>query len=560
MQWLIDLFTQASYLQVVLMLSVICAIGLVLGQVKVKGVQLGVTFVFFAGIVLGDVMNRLGIQTDWRMVALAQNFGLILFVYSLGVQVGPGFLPSFKQGGFKLNIYGFLTLVLTTLAAIGVYAFTKISFPEAMGLLSGAATNTPMLGAAQQSLLDIHPEQAEAASTMAKACAVGYPCGVVGVLACMIAFNLMSKGKNKSHAADPSGETYVAEFHVSNPAIFNKSLGELAKLTEKHIIVSRVWREGKVSIPSSKTVLKKDDHLLAVLNRTDLQSFEILFGEKDATDWNRPDIDWNSIDSSGLVSRHVIVTKRELNGVKIGSLHLRNSFDINITRINRAGIQLVAYPGLRLQLGDRLTIVGSEDALNKVSEILGNQQKELQNPNLFAIFIGIFLGVVLGSIPFFIPGISTPVKLGIAGGPIIIGILMGAFGPRLHLSTYTTRSANLMLRQLGIVVYLACLGLSSGAGFFDTLFCAQGLFWILASLFIAIVPVFICGLLASKFGKLDYAQNAGVLCAAMANPMALTYANANTDEEEASAAYATVYPFAIFLRVISAQLLMLMFV
>ena len=558
MQWLSNLFLQPSYLQVVLILSVICAIGLVLGQIKIKGVQLGVTFVFFAGILLGDVMNAHGILTDWRMVALAQNFGLILFVYSLGVQVGPGFLPSFKKGGIKLNLYGLLTLVLTTLAAFGVYAFTSASFPDAMGLLSGAATNTPMLGAAQQALLDVHPEQTAAASNMAKACAVGYPCGVIGVLACLIAFNLMTKGQ-KSHSTDPAGDTYVAEFHISNPAIFDRTIGEIATLTDKHIIVSRVQRDGKVSIPSSATVLHKDDQILAVLNRADLQNFQILFGTQADKDWNRSDIDWNNIDSSGLVSRNVIVSKHEVNGVKIGSLHLRNSFDVNITRVNRAGILLVAYPRLRLQLGDILTIVGSENAVNKVSEILGNQQKELQTPNLFAIFVGIFLGVILGSIPFFFPGISTPVKLGIAGGPIIIGILMGAFGPHIHLSTYTTRSANLMLRQLGIVVYLACLGLSSGAGFFDTVFCSQGLFWLAASLFIAIVPVFISGFIASKFGKLDYAQNAGMLCAAMANPMALTYANANSDEEEASAAYATVYPFAIFLRVISAQILILIF-
>lgn len=554
-----DIFTTPSCLQVVILLSIACAVGLGLGEIKIKGVQLGVTFVFFAGIFIGDIMYRNGIETDWKMVQLAQNFGLILFVYALGVQVGPGFFTSLKKGGIKLNLFGLLTILLTTLSAIAVYAFSSIPFTDSMGLLCGSVTNTPMLGAAQQSLLDVHPDQVDAANNMATACAVAYPVGVVGVLICLIIFNFASKGKPSEAKADPSGDTYVAEFHVSNPAIFNKSVSEIAALSDKHIIISRIYHEGVVAIPTADTRVAKDDHVMAVLSRNDLQGFKIIFGEQEATDWNRPDIDWDSIDSSGMVSRHILVTKKELNGVKIGSLRLRNSFNVSITRVNRAGIQLVAYPGLRLQLGDRLTIVGEENAINKVGEILGNQQKELQAPNLVAIFLSIFLGVVLGAIPIMIPGMSTPVKLGIAGGPIIVGILMGAFGPRIHLSTYTTRSANLMLRQMGIVIYLACLGMCAGGGFAETVFSSQGLIWVIIALAMTVVPTLISGLIASKFGHMDFAQNAGMLCAAMANPMALTYANANTDEEEASEAYATVYPLSMFIRVISAQLLMLIF-
>ena len=392
---------------------------------------------------------------------------------------------------------------------------------------------------------------------MASACAVGYPFGVLGVLVCMIVLRFALRGREgekKSH-----NETYVAEFHVSNPALFGRMIGDVNQLTDKHLIISRLWRDGKIVIPSAKTVLRKDDHLLAVLHPGDVEQFKVIFGEQDDKDWNRPDIDWNHIDGSNLVSRHVLVTKRHLNGVKIGSLHLRNSFDINITRVGRAGIELVASPGLRLQLGDRLTVVGTETAIAKVSEILGNEEKELRNPNLVAVFIGIFLGVVLGAIPIAVPGISVPVKLGIAGGPIIVGILMGAFGPRIHLSTYTTRSANLMVRQIGIVMYLACLGYGAGHGFIDTVFCLNGLVWILVSLFIATVPVLVCGFIQSRLGKNDYAQTAGTLCAAMANPMALSYVNSNSDEEEASEAYATVYPLAMFIRVISAQLIMLLF-
>lgn len=541
------------------MLSIACTVGLALGEIKVKGIQLGVTFVFFAGIVMREVMDSLGIQTDWKMISLAQNFGLILFVYALGVQVGPGFFGSFKRGGIKLNLYGILAIALTSLGAVLTVAFTSISFTDSMGLLCGSATNTPMLGAAQQTLLDMHPEQTAQANNMATACAVSYPVGIVGVIICLIILSRVYKGKIQGNRYDPSGDTYIAEFHVSNPAIFGKTIKEVASLTDRHLIISRVWRDGVVSIPISTTVLEKGDHIMAVLSRNDLQNFQVIFGEQDMTDWNRPDIDWDNIDSSGMVSRHVLVTRKELNGVKIGSLHLRNSFNISITRVNRAGIQLVAYPGLRLQLGDRLTIVGDSNAIEKVGEILGNQQKELRTPNLVALFLGVFLGIVLGAIPIIIPGLSTPVKLGIAGGPIIVGILMGAFGPRIHLSTYTTRSANMMIRQMGIVVYLACLGMGAGDGFIETVFCSRGLVWIAVSLAMTVIPILVCGIIAAKTGKLDYAQNAGMLCAAMANPMALTYANANSNEDEASEAYATVYPLSMFLRVISAQLLIILF-
>ena len=557
MEWLHELIFQPSYLQTVLLIAVISAIGLALGQIKVKTVSLGVAFVFFIGIIIGEICDRLDIRTQTQMVQFAQNFGLILFVYSLGVQVGPGFFTSLRQGGLKLNLFGFSAIVLTTLTAIIAFLVTGLPFPDIMGLLCGAATNTPMLGAAQQSFLEVHPDQIRAANNMASACAVGYPFGVLGVLVCMIVLRFALRGREgekKSH-----NETYVAEFHVSNPALFGRMIGDVNQLTDKHLIISRLWRDGKIVIPSAKTVLRKDDHLLAVLHPEDVEQFKVIFGEQDDKDWNRPDIDWNHIDGSNLVSRHVLVTKRHLNGVKIGSLHLRNSFDINITRVGRAGIELVASPGLRLQLGDRLTVVGTETAIAKVSEILGNEEKELRNPNLVAVFIGIFLGVVLGAIPIAVPGISVPVKLGIAGGPIIVGILMGAFGPRIHLSTYTTRSANLMVRQIGIVMYLACLGYGAGHGFIDTVFYLNGLVWILVSLFIATVPVLVCGFIQSRLGKNDYAQTAGTLCAAMANPMALSYVNSNSDEEEASEAYATVYPLAMFIRVISAQLIMLLF-
>lgn len=560
MDWIVELFTQPTYLQAVIFICIVSATGLAFGEIKFKGVSLGVTFVFFAGIVLGDLLDKQGIETNWQMISLAQNFGLILFIYTLGLQVGPSFFPSLAQGGIKLNLLGLLAVVLTTAMALVFSALKIIPFTESVGLLCGAATNTPMLGAAQQAMLDVYPDRIQDAADMASACAVGYPIGVLGVLVSIIIFKVMAGSKTSSRTEN-STEAFVAEFHISNPAIFGMSIKEVAALSEKkHLIISRIWRNGKVSIPVSDTILEKDDHILAVLRKDDLQSFLLLFGEKDAKDWNRPDIDWDSVDAGRLVSKHVLVTKKGLNGVKIGALHLRNSYNINITRINRAGIQLVASPNMRLQLGDRLTVVGEEKAIKKVGEILGNEQKELANPNLVAIFFGMFLGVFVGMIPLLIPGMSVPVKLGVAGGPILVGILMGAFGYRFHFTTYTTRSANMMLKQVGIVIYLACLGLTSGRGFFSTILSLQGLVWIAVSLAIAIVPVVLTGLVASKAFKLDFAQNAGMLCASMANPIVLSYANSVTDENEASEAYATVYPFSMFIRVLSAQLLMLIFI
>lgn len=558
MDWISELFVSPGYLQTVILLSLICATGMVFGQIKVKGVSLGVTLVFFAGILMGHICKRCGIDFNRDMIALAQNFGLIIFVYSLGIQVGPGFFNSFKKEGLRLNLIGLVVVVLTTLFGLGICAAAGVSLSDSMGLLSGAVTNTPMLGAGQQALLDIHPERIQESHDMATACAVGYPFGVFGVLICTILLRFIFAKKLSSRKSDPDSETYVAEFHVSNPAIFGRSIGELATLSEKHIIVSRVWRDGVVTIPYSSTILQKDDHIMAVLRKSDVSAFKIIFGEQESTDWNRSDIDWDHIDGSNLVSKHVLVTRKELNGVKIGSLHLHNTLAVNITRIYRAGISLVAYPGLRLQLGDRLTLVGEAEAIAKVGEILGNEEKVLKNPNLVALFIGIILGVILGAIPVAIPGMSTPIKLGIAGGPIVIGILMGAFGPSIHLSTYTTRSANLMIRQMGIVIYLACLGLNAGGDFFQTVLCSQGLVWIALSFAIALIPTVVCGLFAGKFFGLDYAQNSGMICAAMANPMALTYANTIVDDDEASEAYATVYPLSMFVRVISAQLLILL--
>ena len=474
MNWLQEAFLEPTMVQAVIIISLVSALGLYLGRIKIFGISLGITFVFFAGILAG----HLGIVVNKDMLYFAQSFGLILFVYALGLQVGPGFFSSLKKGGVAMNMMGLGVILLGLIMTVGLHWVTGVSLSNMVGLLCGAVTNTPALGAAQQALLQIDPTNTKGVTDMALACAVAYPLGVVGViLAIIILRALFADKKQKDLKEQRDTTTYVAEFHVSNPAIYEKSIKDVMKLTDKHFVISRVWRNGKVSIPTSDTLLHEHDHLLIISVKSDVENIKVLFGEQENVDWNKADIDWNAIDSQ-LISRRIAVTRNRVNGVKLGSLRLRNLYGINITRVNRAGIDLLASPDLRLQIGDRLTIVGEANSVNTVGKILGDEIKRLNNPNLLAVFIGISLGMLLGALPITLPGMSTPVKLGIAGGPIIVGILMGAFGPRFHLTTYTTMSANLMLRQLGIIIYLAGLGIDSGVHFFETVFRAEGLLWI----------------------------------------------------------------------------------
>ena len=492
------------------------------------------------------------------MLAFAQNTGLIIFVYTLGLQVGPGFFSSFKKGGVKLNILG-LSVVLAGFILTACISLAYGSpITEAIGLFAGAVTNTPMLGAAQQAALQIHPENPDVVTTMSLACAVGYPVGVIGMITVIIILRKIG-GNNTAQQKPATGvaKPFITEFQISNPAVFGKTIKEITSLTNAKFVISRVWRNGKVSIPTSDTVITEHDHLLVISSQSDIEKIKALFGEKENKDWNKEDIDWNAIDSM-LISRRILVTKSHINGVRLGSLRLRNLYGINITRVNRAGIDLLASPNLRLQIGDRLTIVGESAAVDNVRKILGNEEKRLNEPNLIAIFIGLALGVILGSIPFGFPGMSVPVRLGIAGGPIIVGILMGAFGPRFHLTTYTTQSANLMLREFGLVTYLAGLGLDAGKDFFETVFCSEGLIWIALAFAMAVIPTLAVGILAQKFFKTDYARNVGMLCGSMANPMALNYASTTVDNDEPAVSYATAYPVAMFARVIIAQIVILL--
>ena len=550
MEWLYSLFIEHSALQAVVVLSLISAIGLGLGKIHVCGISLGVTFVFFAGILAG----HFGLSIDPQMLNYAESFGLIIFVYALGLQVGPGFFSSFRKGGVTLNMLAIAVVILGTFLAVVCSYTTGVSLPNMVGILCGATTNTPALGAAQQTLKQMGLES----STPALGCAVAYPLGVIGVILAVLLIRklLVRREDLEVQEKDDANKTYIAAFQVHNPAIFNKSIKDIAHMSYPKFVISRLWRDGNVSIPTSEKIIKEGDRLLVVTSEKDALALTVLFGEQENTDWNKEDIDWNAIDSQ-LISQRIVVTRPELNGKKLGALRLRNHYGINISRVYRSGVQLLATPELTLQLGDRLTVVGEAAAIQNVEQVLGNAIKSLKEPNLVAVFVGIILGLALGAVPFSIPGISTPVRLGLAGGPIIVGILIGTFGPRLHMITYTTRSANLMLRALGLSLYLACLGLDAGAHFFDTVFRPEGLLWIGLGFGLTLVPTVLVGFFAFKIMKIDFGSVSGMLCGSMANPMALNYANDTIPGDNPSVAYATVYPLSMFLRVIIAQVLLM---
>ena len=552
MEWLYDLFFEQTALQAVIILSLIISTGLGLGKLHICGISLGVTFVFFMGILAG----HLGFAIDPQMLTYAESFGLVLFVYALGLQVGPGFFSSLQQGGYKLNMLGLGVILLGTIMAVALTAITPISMPDMVGILCGATTNTPALGAAQQTLKQL----GESTSGAALSCAVTYPLGVVGVILAIIVVKklFVRPADMEQHEHEDPNHTYIATFQVHNPAIYNKSIQDLVHISTIKFVISRLWRNGQVSIPTSEKILKEHDRLLVITTEKDVQPLKILSGKKKKKDWNKEDIDWNAIDSE-LISKHIVISRPEINGKKLGSLRLRNTYGINISRVLRSGVQLLATPELVLQLGDRLTVVGEAAAIKNVEKVLGNTVKTLKDPNLASIFIGIVLGLIVGSIPIAIPGISSPVKLGLAGGPIIAGIVIGSYGPRLHLVTYTTRSASLMLRGIGLSLYLACLGLDSGVHFFDTVMRPEGALWIGIGFLITFIPVVIMALVALRLCKMDFGNTCGMLCGSMANPMALNYANDIIPNDNPAISYATVYPLGMFIRVIIAQLILMIF-
>ena len=548
MNWFADTILQPSAIQAVIIICLICAAGLSLGKLRFRGISLGVTYVFFFGILAGAV----GLRVDSQMLGYAESFGLILFVYTLGLQVGPGFISAFRQGGTQFNLLAVGVVLLGTLMALGVAWAGWLPLQDMMGVLCGATTNTPALGAAQQTLKQLQ----QPASGAALSCAVTYPLGLVGVILALIMVRGWLSRHEKEQKDGKADEPFIASFTVCNPAVFGHTLGEISHMDDGRFVVSRLWRDGKVILPNAQTTLQNDDRILVITTQRQLSHLTLYFGERDEKNWNREDVDWNAIDSK-LVSQRILITRPEINGRHLGSLQLRKRYGVNVSRVKRAGIQLVATPDLTLRMGDRVTVVGEAESIKRVVEELGNVVKQLDEPNMVTIFIGIVLGLLLGSIPLFIPGMSYPVKLGLAGGPIVMGLLIGAFGPRFHMVAYTTTSANLMLRSLGLSMYLACLGLDAGRDFVATVMQPSSLLWIGFGLVITLLPVVVMSVVSVVRGKNSYATTAGMLCGAMANPIALNYVNDTLPGDKASVAYATVYPLCMFLRVIIAQLIVM---
>lgn len=552
MEWIDSLFFEHSAIQAIVVLSLVTAAGLWLGKMHVWGISLGVTFVFFVGILAG----HLGISLDADMLNYAESFGLVLFVYALGLQVGPGFFSSLRHGGVKLNLLSlgviFIGTAMTVLLSYGL----SIPLPDMVGVLCGATTNTPALGAAQQTL----KQMGEPSSSAALGAAVAYPLGVVGViLAILVIRKILARPADmEEKETEDHNHPYIAAFQLHNPGVYHKTIKELALYSHTKFVISRLWRDGKVTIPTGSTELLENDRILVVTTEKDMPTLTLLFGEQENRDWNQEDIDWNSIDRN-LVSEHIVVTQAEINGKRLGSLHLRNTYDINISRVLRSGVQILATPDLILQLGDRLTVVGEKTAIKRVAGILGNSVSTLREPNLAPIFIGIVLGLILGSVPLSMPGISSPVKMGLAGGPIIVGILVGCFGPRLHMRTYTTRSANLMLRGIGLSLYLAGIGIDAGAHFFETVVRPEGAIWIGSGFLITVVPVLLMAVIAMRMCGMNFGSTCGMLCGSMANPMALNYVNDSFPGNDASVSYATVYPLGMFMRVVISQVVLMLF-
>ena len=557
MNWINDLLWGEGIGHSILLLSFVIAAGIQLGKIKVFGVSLGITLVLFVGIILG----HFGFTINHNVIHFFKEFGLILFVYSVGMQVGPGFFSSFKKGGITLNMLACGIVFLGVVTAIILHYATGIPMPTMVGILSGAVTNTPGLGAAQQAFSDMY---GSTDNTIALGYAVAYPLGVIGIILSIIfiryVFRVNFDKENEqlnNEDASHTNEAKPVSLIVKNPAVFGKSVGELSNLLEhRDFVISRIWHDSdkQIEIVSANTVLMENDKVFVITTEQDAQTIKTFIGEE--IDMERKQ--WIRMESQ-FINRRILITKPELNGKRLGQLKLRKLYGINITRINRAGVDLVATPHLTLQVGDRVNVVGTETAVTNVEKVLGNSMKRLNEPNLITIFIGIALGIVLGSIPITFPGIPQPVKLGLAGGPLIVAILISRFGYKYKLVTYTTQSANLMLREIGITLFLACVGISAGDGFVDTIVNNGGFAWIGYGFIITTVPLLIIGCIGRYFCKVNYFTLMGLIAGSTTDPPALASSNATAGNDAPSVGYATVYPLTMFLRVLTAQLLILFF-
>lgn len=547
MGWLGELFFGEGIAHSILMIALVITAGIMLGKVKIKGISLGITWILFAGI----ACSHFGMRVDGEVLHLFKEFGLILFVYSIGLQVGPGFFSSFKKGGVQLNLLA-AGIVLTGVAVtLIIYLLTDVPIATMVGIMSGAVTNTPGLGAAQQANMDLtgidNPD-------IATGYAVAYPLGVVGIILTIVLLKAIFRiDMNREEAATSTGDNTEStarqlSLHVTNPALDGRKISEIHDLIQRNYVISRLReKDGTVKMVNADTQLHLGDDILVITSQSAVPAITAFIGEETQLEWKQL--------NTQFISRRILVTKSEVNGKTLSQLRLR-SFGVSITRVNRAGIDLVASPGLSLQIGDRLTVVGTATAIAEVEKILGNSLKRLNHPNLVPIFLGIFLGVIVGSIPFAFPGIPQPVKLGLAGGPLIVAILVSRFGPKYKLVTYTTMSANLMLREVGIALFLACVGLGAGESFVGTVV-NGGYLWIGYGILITIVPILLVGVIGRRFMKLNYFSLSGLIAGSMTDPPALAYANDMAGNDIPAVSYATVYPLTMFLRVLCAQLMIL---
>ncbi len=552
MDWLHNLlFDENSIAHIVLLYSFVIAVGVLLGKIKFFGVSLGVTFVLFTGIVCG----HFGLTGNTQILTFLQDFGLILFVFCIGLQVGPSFFSSFKKGGIAMNLVAMGIVALNIVVAVALYYGLngRIELPMMVGILCGAVTNTPGLGAANEALSQLNYNGPQIA--MGYACA--YPLGVLGIIGSIIAIryicriNLKKEEEDiaKEEAANPHLTPRMMHLEVHNEALAGKTLLQVRDFMGRDFVCSRILQNGHVSIPNRDTVFHLGDQLFVVCAEDDAEAIIAFIGPKIEVDWEKQD--------TPMVSRRILITQPKMNGKQLGEFHFSSMYGVNVTRVNRSGMDIFASRNLTLQVGDRVMVVGPQDAVERVANLMGNSLKRLDHPNIVTIFVGIFLGIFFGSLPIAFPGIPTPVKLGLAGGPLIVSILIGRFGYKLKLVTYTTMSANLMLREIGIALFLASVGIKAGANFVNTVVDGDGLLYVGCGFLITVIPLLIMGAVARWHYKMNYFMLMGLIAGSNTDPPALAYSNQTAGNNAPAVGYSTVYPVSMFVRILTAQLLIL---
>lgn len=559
MDWLINLFTTTdSVAHIVLLYAIVIAVGVYLGKIKIGGISIGVTFVLFAGIAAGHI----GFTAPTNILSFLQEFGLILFVFMIGLQVGPGFLESFRKGGITLNLLSTVMVVLNVIVMFACYyIFFDTSDPKNLpmmvGTLYGAVTNTPGLGAANETLYSIFDKGEVPQIASGYACA--YPLGVLGIIGATIAIKYIFGIKLEKEEEELAKEEednddvkpHFMDLEVTNLYLEGKTLAQVHNFLNRDFVCSRILHDGHVSIPNGSTIFHIGDKLFVVCAENDAEAIIAFIGPTINVDWKKQD--------EPMVSKRILVTCSSINGKTLGQMHFSSAYGVNVTRVTRHGMDLFAIPSLPLQVGDRIMVVGPEDAVNRVAAVIGNSIKRLDAPNIATIFVGVFIGILFGSIPVAIPGIPVPIKLGIAGGPLIIAILIGRYGYKVHLVTYTTTSANMMLREIGLMLFLASVGIKAGDGFLETVIQGDGVKYVYTGFLITIIPILIIGIIARKKYKFNYFTIMGMIAGTYTDPPALAYANSICSKEAPSIGYSTVYPLSMFLRIFTAQIIVLFF-